>query len=291
MPARRRVVGSLRPRCRARPRGRLRRGRTPRAAGRGPSGGISSVRSLRATFSQCSRVGGDRLDFRRLDDEIGREIGRVMAIGAVTAQAARAWRRASPCESADPPRCAKREGYEGRETDDVTAHETSGKAASLRIGPPRLPFYHRHGRRIEPGVYSADATAGGSQRCFRARSRLFIKLLVAGSLPLAAVGTPLIDAVKRHDGAAVNALLDRGADIDAAEADGTTALHWATQLDDLATVGPLARRRRHAHRCESLRRHAARARRQQRQRGARRAPARGRRRSERRARAKVRPRS
>ena len=114
----------------------------------------------------------------------------------------------------------------------------------------------------------------------RARRSIVVKLLFAGSLPLAAAGTPLIDAVKRQDGVAVNALLDRGADVNAAEADGTTALHWAAQLDDLATVDLLleagaARRGR-----ESLRRHAARARRQQRQRRDRRAPARGRRRSE-----------
>ena len=48
--------------------------------------------------------------------------------------------------------------------------------------------------------------------------------------------TPLIDAVKRQDGVAVNALLDRGVDVNAAEGDGATALHWAAQLDDLATV-------------------------------------------------------
>ena len=54
--------------------------------------------------------------------------------------------------------------------------------------------------------------------------------------PLAAAGTPLIDAVKRQDGAAVNALLDRGEAVGAAEADGTTALHWAAERDDLAMV-------------------------------------------------------
>jgi len=63
--------------------------------------------------------------------------------------------------------------------------------------------------------------------------------LFAGGLPLAAIGTPLIDAVKRHDTAAIDALLDRGAAVDAAEADGTTALHWAAQLDDLAAVDAL----------------------------------------------------
>lgn len=63
--------------------------------------------------------------------------------------------------------------------------------------------------------------------------------LLASSLPLAAPASPLIDAVKRHDGTAVSALLDRGADVDAAEGDGATALHWAAQLDDDAVVGLL----------------------------------------------------
>jgi ankyrin repeat protein len=61
-------------------------------------------------------------------------------------------------------------------------------------------------------------------------------MVCASALPLAARGTPLIDAVKRQDAVAVNALLDRGAAIDATEADGMTALHWAAQLDALALV-------------------------------------------------------
>jgi ankyrin repeat protein len=71
------------------------------------------------------------------------------------------------------------------------------------------------------------------------RRSIVVTLFLASSLPLAAAGTPLIDAVKRQDGAAVNALLDRGEDVKAAEADGTTALHWAAQRDDAATVALL----------------------------------------------------
>src|SRR5688572_9960063 len=66
--------------------------------------------------------------------------------------------------------------------------------------------------------------------------RSIVIALLAGVAPLAAMATPLVDAVKREDGAAVNALLDRGAEVDAAESDGTTALHWAAQLDDAAIV-------------------------------------------------------
>jgi ankyrin repeat protein len=71
------------------------------------------------------------------------------------------------------------------------------------------------------------------------RRSIVTAMFLAGSLPFAAAGTPLIDAVKRQDGAAVNALLDRGTQVAEAEADGTTALHWAAQLDDAATVALL----------------------------------------------------
>lgn len=60
-------------------------------------------------------------------------------------------------------------------------------------------------------------------------------LLYAGCLASAAE-VPLIEAVKQHDRAAINGLLDRGSELDAAEADGTTALHWAARLDDLEMV-------------------------------------------------------
>jgi ankyrin repeat protein len=64
-----------------------------------------------------------------------------------------------------------------------------------------------------------------------------IALLLVCGLPIATAGsTELIEAVKRQDRVTVNALLDRGAEVDAAEADGTTALHWAAQVDDLTMV-------------------------------------------------------
>src|SRR5687768_18193179 len=68
------------------------------------------------------------------------------------------------------------------------------------------------------------------------RSPVRVLLLVLGCAPLAVAAAPLIDAVKRQDGATINALLDRGEGVDATEADGTTALHWAAERDDLAMV-------------------------------------------------------
>ena len=70
----------------------------------------------------------------------------------------------------------------------------------------------------------------------RAPFSIWVSVLLAGGLPLAAEATPLIDAVKRQDVVAANALLDRGADVNAAEGDGATALHWAAQLDDPTMV-------------------------------------------------------
>ena len=61
---------------------------------------------------------------------------------------------------------------------------------------------------------------------------------VSASSPVlvARADTPLVDAVKRHDRAAVERLLTDGADVDAAQPDGATALHWAVHLDDAPVV-------------------------------------------------------
>jgi ankyrin repeat protein len=49
----------------------------------------------------------------------------------------------------------------------------------------------------------------------------------------------LIEAVKGKDGSAVRALLKGRVDVNAAQGDGATALHWAVHYDDLATAGVL----------------------------------------------------
>ena len=52
---------------------------------------------------------------------------------------------------------------------------------------------------------------------------------------------PLVDAAKNSDREAVRALLQKKVDVNAAEADGTTALHWASYKDDLESAGLLIR--------------------------------------------------
>lgn len=51
----------------------------------------------------------------------------------------------------------------------------------------------------------------------------------------------LVDAAKNADTAALRALLEQKADVNAAEADGTTALHWAAYRDDLESAELLIR--------------------------------------------------
>ncbi len=55
-----------------------------------------------------------------------------------------------------------------------------------------------------------------------------------------AADSRLADAAEKSDRATLRALLEQRADVNAAQADGMTALHWAVHRDDLETVGLLA---------------------------------------------------
>lgn len=72
-------------------------------------------------------------------------------------------------------------------------------------------------------------------RIARWRRGLLI-LLVALCVPGVAVASDLADAAQRRDLVAVDRLLTGGVDVDAPQADGTTALAWASHWDDLDTV-------------------------------------------------------
>ena len=73
-----------------------------------------------------------------------------------------------------------------------------------------------------------------------ARTTLVALLAATVSLGAAGTGTTLIDAVKAGDRAAVRTLATRTA-VNAAEADGMTALHWAVRADDAETTQMLIR--------------------------------------------------
>ena len=66
--------------------------------------------------------------------------------------------------------------------------------------------------------------------CWLATGLVVASVATAGAQP---PRVPLLEAVKAGDTAAVRTLLDGGAEVDAAEPDGTTALHWAAHHDDL----------------------------------------------------------
>ena len=53
--------------------------------------------------------------------------------------------------------------------------------------------------------------------------------------------SPLVDAVKNADKGALRTLLAQGANVNAAEADGATALHWASYRDDVESADLLLR--------------------------------------------------
>src|SRR6188472_1653639 len=64
-------------------------------------------------------------------------------------------------------------------------------------------------------------------------------LVLLASVVCLAADVRLVDAVKDGNVEAVRALLKGRVDVNAPQGDGTTALHWAVQQDDLDTVGLL----------------------------------------------------
>ena len=84
-------------------------------------------------------------------------------------------------------------------------------------------------------------------------------LLAAGlaAPAVAAARAALADAAEQRDKASVRTLLETGVDVNAAQVDGTTALHWAAYHDDAETVGVAGASGRQCERREPLRRAAA----------------------------------
>jgi uncharacterized protein len=75
----------------------------------------------------------------------------------------------------------------------------------------------------------------------RAWLAAWVLLVCAAGAAAAAGDESFIDAVKRGDREAVRTYLARRADVNAREADGTTALHWAVRADDAEGVAVLLR--------------------------------------------------
>src|SRR6185436_20350792 len=81
----------------------------------------------------------------------------------------------------------------------------------------------------------------------RAGGRAMRKVLAAAAVMVLsstvafAAGAPVIDAVKSGNVEAVRVALQKRADVNLAEADGMTALHWAARNNDLASARLLLR--------------------------------------------------
>ena len=73
-------------------------------------------------------------------------------------------------------------------------------------------------------------------RCLRAAVTAL--LLAAGGSVTVGAESPLVEAIKAADRAAVRTLLGKHADVNIPEADGTTALYWAAERNDLEIAEP-----------------------------------------------------
>jgi ankyrin repeat protein len=68
-----------------------------------------------------------------------------------------------------------------------------------------------------------------------------VLLLLAVGPALSGPDAPVADAAQKKDRAKVASLLKKGGDVNAAQADGMTALHWAVYHDDLGTAKRLVK--------------------------------------------------
>ena len=91
---------------------------------------------------------------------------------------------------------------------------------------------------MEASTVSVPRVGRGRRGLRRGFLVVGLVLALAGAAPVGGQtgASPIADAARRQDGAALRALLRDGADIDRPQGDGATALHWAAYRDDLETV-------------------------------------------------------
>ena len=113
------------------------------------------------------------------------------------------------------------------------------------------------------------------------RAGLWLALVALAGFEAAGQSTTLVEAVKRGDHAAVRTLTRNRAEVNRAEPDGTTPLHYATQANDVELMSILLKAGANAKAANALRCAADHPGRDQRQRCGHRGVAEGRRRSQR----------
>ena len=114
------------------------------------------------------------------------------------------------------------------------AHDKCPAAFERRCIPPAQATF-RHGL---PGRGGSAAGMRVARVCI---SGLLLALAAAGVATAAPPEAPLADAAKRADWAAVRTLLRQGADVDARQGDGSTALLWASYRDNREIAALLIR--------------------------------------------------
>src|SRR4029453_14258733 len=92
---------------------------------------------------------------------------------------------------------------------------------------------------MRPGAIGATGAAGAAGGRTVMGALGVVMLVVATASSLYAADAPLATAVQRMDRAAIRQLIDKRAEVNTAQPDGTTALHWAAHHDDLELVNRL----------------------------------------------------
>ena len=101
-----------------------------------------------------------------------------------------------------------------------------------------------HQRAADPAAHArrgpaADRRQHGRGGDMRTAMLCLAGLLAAAVASAAPADTRLVDAARRHDAAAVRTLIAEGVDVNAADGDGSTALHWAAYHGDAALTDAL----------------------------------------------------
>ncbi len=123
-----------------------------------------------------------------------------------------------------------------RSTTGIAARGESPAAFERRCIPPGLRCSSVEYAQYAPSSRLATRAPRRSRRDAAFHHGLLALVLALGSASGAAgagLDLPLIEAVRQGDAAAVRALLDDPVDVNAREAGGATALHWAVRADRL----------------------------------------------------------